>query len=69
MEDNYKKINDIFDEEYKVEVHAKRKEIKEIGRKEEKKVGKEKKDEEEKKEEGKYEEENKEEKKERLGKG
>lgn len=54
----YKKIDDVFDEEYKVEASAKIKEIKEARRKkveekkvEEKKVEEEKKDEEEKEEE------------------
>ena len=65
----YKKIDNVFDKEYKAKASAKRKEIREIGRKEEKKgeekkVEEEKKDEEEKKEENKDEEENKEEKEE-----
>ena len=61
----YKKIDDVFDEEYKEEVQAKKKEMRETGKKEEeKKKSEEKKDEEGKKEEGRMEEENKKEKEE-----
>ena len=65
----YKKIDDVFDEEYKEEVSAKKKEMKETGKKVEEKKEEEKKVEEEKKleEEKKDEEENNEEKEEEKG--